>query len=416
MAERSGTETHGRSGPVAVGTIIAKNYLAFARVLADSWRRYQPDVPLFVLLADEAEGYFEPAGEAFPIIGLGELDIPDRRSYLFRYTRQQVVVSAKPYLLRYLLDRGFASAVFLDTDILVLNRLTPLMEKLSRHPIVLTPHLLAPTTGDDRVARELNILVSGVYNGGCLGVAESPTARAFLAWWAERLYDHCRLAVAEGMHYDQRWLEFVPVFFEDVCILRDPGMNVAYWNLRERDVRLRGDEATVNGEPVRFFHFSGFEPERPELVSRYSPALTTASLGDPAALFERYASLLDRAGEAESRTWPYAYDRFDNGVPIPDLARRLYTRLGQAARGFGDPFAAKGSGSFFAWLNAPVDGQRDPAVKVSRLWQAVYAERSDLREVFPDMLGRDRAGFLDWTRRYGRQEYHVAEALVAGVG
>ncbi|MDX6269800.1 MAG: hypothetical protein QOD28_1023 [Acidobacteriota bacterium] len=39
---------------VVVATIVAKNYLSFARVLADSFRRQHPEVPFFVLLTDES--------------------------------------------------------------------------------------------------------------------------------------------------------------------------------------------------------------------------------------------------------------------------------------------------------------------------------------------------------------------------
>ena len=47
------------------------------------------------------------------------------------------------------------------------------------------------------------------------------------------------------MHYDQRWLDLVPALFDDVHIVRDPGCNVAYWNLPERYVTL-----TPNGIPT----------------------------------------------------------------------------------------------------------------------------------------------------------------------
>ena len=40
------------------------------------------------------------------------------------------------------------------------------------------------------------------------------------------------------MHADQRWLDFVPSYFEH-HVLRDPGVNVAQWNLHERRVRRR---------------------------------------------------------------------------------------------------------------------------------------------------------------------------------
>jgi hypothetical protein len=302
---------------VAVGTIVAKNFLPFARVLARSLREHHPTVPFYTLVADRIGAAFAPDREPFETVLLEDLGIPSLRRLCFGYSRQQVSIAAKPYLLRYLLSRGFTTAIFLDADILVLDSLQPLFDATGAHAITLTPHLLGPLSGADRRGRELNILQAGVYNGGFVGISEHASARRFLDWWADRLHTHCRHDVPRGMHYDQRWLDLVPALFDDVHIVRDAGCNVAYWNLPER--------ACEHGDRWRFFHFSGFEPERPGMVTRYSNRLAMETIGPmAAALFARYAELLRNQGYFECRDWPYGFGTFDSGVPIPDAARRLY--------------------------------------------------------------------------------------------
>ena len=74
--------------------------------------------------------------------------------------------------------------------------------------------------------------------------------------------------VAKMMFTDQRWVDFVPSFFEH-HILKDPAYNVAYWNLHARDLTWDGSRYMVDGAPMRFFHFSGFEFEKPWLLSRH---------------------------------------------------------------------------------------------------------------------------------------------------
>ena len=70
--------------------------------------------------------------------------------------------------------------------------------------------------------------------------------------------------------------------------------NVAHWNLPERRVRIDGDAILVDDDvPCRFIHFSGFDPKRPAVVSRYSKARAS---GDARTVFERYASMLNAAG------------------------------------------------------------------------------------------------------------------------
>ena len=382
---------------VAVGTIVAQNFLPFARVLAASLRQHHPEVPFVTVVADRPAAACAPGGEPFEVVFLDDLGIPDLRRLCFGYSRQQVSISVKPYLLQYLLDR-FSSAVFLDADILVLDSLQPLFDAVRTHAICLTPHFLAPLSGTDRRTRDLNILQAGVYNGGFVGVSEHLSARRFLTWWADRLRTHCRHDVAHGMHYDQRWLDLVPGLFDGVQIVRDPGCNVAYWNLRER--------ASC---PPRFFHFSGFEPDRPHRITRYPTRLTRETIPpEAAALFTRYVECLRDEGYFEYRSQPYGFGAFDNGVPIPDVARHIYLDANGDGDRFGDPFAAGGSESYFQWLNEPADGSSGV---VTRLWHAVYHRRPDLQLAFPDAFGADREAFHAWIADSGVKEHGVADAF-----
>jgi hypothetical protein len=284
---------------------------------------------------------FDPAREPFEILSLHDIGIERVRQACFAYPRLELSILAKPFLLGCLLDRGHDAAVFIDADVLILDTLEPLFGAAAAHSIVLTPHLVDPLASPDRIARELNIHRSGIYNGGCVGVSATSAGRRFVSWWKDRLQTHCRHAPHEGMHYDQRWLDLVPSLFEDVYIERDAAYNVAHWNLPERD-----------GVAARFFHFSGFEPSRPHVVTKYSARLTMGSVGGVPQLFDRYVRWLECEGYAVTNQWPYAFDCFDNGVPIPGAARDLYRDLDDdAAHAFGDPFCTRGPCSFFSWLN-----------------------------------------------------------------
>jgi hypothetical protein len=55
----------------AGATIAAKSMLASARVVARSFADHHPGAPFFVLLADEADGYFDPAEEPYELLSLG---------------------------------------------------------------------------------------------------------------------------------------------------------------------------------------------------------------------------------------------------------------------------------------------------------------------------------------------------------
>jgi len=304
----------------AAATIVAKNRIALARVLADSFRRRHPEIPFFVLLADEIDGYLAPEAERFDVLRLGELAIPDLPRFCSHYSQQELTYASTPFVLRHLLDRGFGRVAFFKQESLVVGDLTPILDLLKTHAILLTPHLLEPPKGAAPIPRERNILQSGVYNAGFLGVSASPAARSFLSWWADRLYEHCRHDVPGGLHFEQRWLDLVPGFFEDVGIVRDPGFNVGHWNLPDREVSVRDDLVTVDGHACRFVRFSGFDPDRPRSVTRYSSRLDMASIGGAGELFRRYSELLAQAGYQDTKAWPYAYHRVVND--LRSLARR----------------------------------------------------------------------------------------------
>jgi hypothetical protein len=384
---------------VVVATAVTKSRLASARTLAGSLRRHHPAVPVVVLLVDEANDLVEPGREPFRIVMLPELGIPRLRRFLFQYTAKQAAAAVKPHLLGFLLDEGLQCVVFLDPDLLVLGDLHPLFEAARRSAISLTPHLVSPVGGEDRAARELNILVSGIYNAGVLGVSSCPSARSFLEWWRERLWSHCREATESGMHFDQRWLDLVPALFDGVEIIRDPAYNVGHWRLPD-----------PTAAACRLAHFSGYSPEHPGQVTRYSDRLTMADLGEAAGLFARYRDELLAAGYEETTCWPYAYGRFDNGVAIPEIVRTIYLDLGERVERFGDPFRAAGSAGFFRWLNEPA-GPQAAGEPITHLWEEIHRRRPDLRHAFPHVLDGDREAFLHWVAAHGRRELEIPDEL-----
>ncbi len=354
----------------AVVTVIANNYRAQARVLAQSLATHHPDIPFHVLNAED-EGTLE------------RLRVPNPRQFLFRYERQQVVTALKPYVIGHVLERGFERVLFLDADTLVVGDLSPLLWPEEQADIWLTPHLLEPPDGADRIEQELRLLRSGTFNAGCVGVRASAEGRRFLAWWQDRLYRHSRHALAEGMFFDQRWLDLVPAFFERTAVIRDPGCNVAYWNAGER-----------RAQPPRLVHFSGFDPHRPSLLSRY--ALDTVP-HELAPVFAGYARALLAAGYEQTRALPWPFDTFDNRVAIPAFVRTLVLDADL------DPFA-----DCYEWLQASVDAH---APRLTNLWHAVYRQRVDVQRAYPDVFAADRAGFVRWTRDSGLREHAIPDVF-----
>ena len=398
---------------VAACTIISKNYLPYARVLADSLAEHHPNLPLYVLLTDRIDGYFDHRREAFTLVTLEELDIPDLHRFSFQYSILELNTAAKPYFLARLLEKhGVNRLVYFDPDILILNNLSSLFALLQRYCIVITPHLVSPIEEDGLRPTETDILRAGAYNLGFIALTNTTTTHEFLSWWQNRVYSKCIVAFEEGLFVDQKWIDLVPGLFEGVHVLRAPGYNIAYWNLNSRRLEVNDSKVLVNGEQAFFFHFSGFDPKNMTPVSKYQNRFTIDKIGQEQALFKRYKRLLMAHGYEETKNWPYTFGRFDNGVRIHDLARRMYLRLGDEARRFGNPFSTNAPHSFYDWLSENVASASNSAFIIPRFWSEVYKQRPDLQKAYPDLKGADRPGFVEWMLTSGISEYDVDEHFI----
>jgi hypothetical protein len=252
---------------LVVFTIIARNYLAHARVLMRSIADHDPDALRIVVLVDSPEGHFVTDTEQFETVLSASLPIPLSRWFHFKYSVLELSTAVKPYAFEWIYKRyGCDQIVYLDPDISLYSSLAPLQAKMRKASIILTPHLTEELTFDG-CPNEISILQAGAYNLGFIAISINKESLRFLRWWQERLYEHCVVDTANGLFVDQKWIDLVPGMFDGVFIERSPGYNVAYWNLPYRAISRQGTQYLVNGQPLQFFHFSGFDPRRTQAVS-----------------------------------------------------------------------------------------------------------------------------------------------------
>jgi ubiquinone/menaquinone biosynthesis C-methylase UbiE/glycosyltransferase involved in cell wall biosynthesis/predicted nucleic acid-binding Zn-ribbon protein len=406
------------SAEAAVCTVASKNYLPYVRALAESVARHNPGLRFFVLLVDRLEGEFDPRSEPYEIIFADQLDnIPNKDHFFFKYNALELNTAIKPYLFQHLFrGYGLKKLAYFDPDVLLCHGLGGLWSLLETQAIVLTPHIMAPYT-DQAWPTEHEINQAGIFNLGFIGLRQAPSTQAFLSWWADRLYDQCVMDHAAGLHVDQKWVNFAPTMFDGVFILRDPAYNIAYWNLHSTGRRLRYTESglLIDGRPVVFFHFSGFDPDDIESLSKHQNRYRLSQFPNLKPLFKDYREIILRNGWRQAKGWQYAYGRFEDGATIPEPARILYREYGPRSLELGNPFHSVGSSGVGAWLNEPADGQKDAFPQITRLHMKIYAMRPDLQEAFPDPLGQDRRDFWGWLISSAQRDFGLEEVFLPGV-
>ena len=403
-------------------TIVARNYLAHAQVLTDSFFEQHPDGTMTVLLIDDpGQGRVEIRGAE--VVLLDEIGIESDllEELTLGYTLIELATSVKPWLLRALLARGWGHAVYFDPDILVTSRMDELAELALAHSVVLTPHLTEPMPRDGHQPAEQDILLAGTFNLGFIAVGNTGAGRAMLDWWSERLITDAFVDPGRGFFTDQRVIDLVPGLF-DHLVVRDPSWNVAYWNLATRPLTRVGGEVQVHGQALRFFHFSGFRADQPHLLSRHqgrNPRILLSQHPVLAELCHAYAERLIATGRHDQESFEPPFSHHD-GVRLAPLVRQLIRaelrrrRLPGLEPEYDAPVLGVGSRGglgLATWLASP-----DPGGSVSglgRLMSAIHAQRPDLRAVYPEVLDGDVSGLLSWAEEYGIDEMGVpADTIV----
>lgn len=333
-------------------TSFSYSYLNRARVLASSLRRQHPDWVIWAVMTDkEPEGFtFDLASEDFDKVITAEDLFGDRTDrWLFGHDIVEACTAVKGHALQHILaDPTAEKVVYFDPDIAVFNSMQPVIDLLDTHAIVLTPHQLDPEPADDVLAimdNEIGSLNYGVFNLGFIAVSQAPEAHRFAQWWADRLYSYCHDRQDIGVFVDQKWCNLIPCFFDDVKVLRDPGYNVASWNLSQRTMSFDDQgRALINGEPLRFYHFTKLGPIGDTMTRRYA--------ADNTEIYELWwwyrQDVIRNTDPAIPKGW-WHYGTFDNGVRIEKRLRELYRVRTDLRDAFPDPFKAEGY-SLFEWF------------------------------------------------------------------
>ena len=321
-------------------TIATCNRRAGIAVVAESFLKHHPGAQIFICLVDRPGPGTPPLELPGNYFFADELPLPDGQRFLFQYEAFELCCALKPYAMSYVMQRfGVDYLLYLDSDILVTHPFWKDLElPWERHSFLLTPHLIRLPI-DVSFEFQRSLVQHGAYNGGFVAVKQDSGAQQVLQCWASVLETGCTFDPMNNIYVDQRWLDLLTAASPAFGILRDPGLNVAYWNLHERALgRDAAGTWTANDQPLKFFHFSGFDRDR---------LTTKMNCTDPnaIAIARHYGNLLDEAGESYFAPLSYGWAYYCDGslIPLPhrDLILSNHPELGDVSEPFALPTNVK---------------------------------------------------------------------------
>ncbi|XWW46462.1 hypothetical protein JYG30_03085 [Fibrella sp. USSR17] len=229
-------------------TVCTSDQYGHAMLLVESLKKQHPDQLILVGQIGTAT-HTAPSGVtelAISDIGLSSAQLAELSA---RYTATEFRAALKPSLIKAAFKRYPDEQVllYIDPTAYVYQPLTLILSQLEQHTILLNPHWLAAPT-DDRLPDEKHLQNVGLFSSGFIGFRRCPETDRMLDWWESRCLDHAAINFCIGSCLDQLWLMHVPTLFDGVGILKNPGVQVALWNLPQRTLTETPDGWQVTGQ------------------------------------------------------------------------------------------------------------------------------------------------------------------------
>jgi hypothetical protein len=313
-------------------TITARNYLSLALSLGDSIAKQHPDAEFLIVVADGLDD-LDIENIKYKLISAEDVVDNDLlfRDLAFKYNITEFCTSIKPFVFELLYKSSNIGDVlfYFDPDTYLFSSANQILNGADEKNLFLTPHIIDCSVDYIHTYPEYKHLWEGIFNLGFCGIRKRAESKIIIDWWKQRLIDYCYADYNDGLHTDQKWMDYAPVYFSDqLCIVKHYGCNVSHWNIDERDISINNGLYSSNDQDLVFFHFSGFDFKNKSLTKHVAKDkqnyLENSSLNKLAVF---YRNTVHDNGYELFIAQRYEWNFFNDGTPITALHRRFYREL-----------------------------------------------------------------------------------------
>jgi hypothetical protein len=236
-------------------TYFDHNYLPRGLALYHSIATHLSSFRFFILcLSDEAKNALdELALPNIVCINLTELEDWDTELYAVKSSRSVIeyYFTLSPSLPLYIFNHysGIDWLHYLDSDMYFFQSPTLIQSELEGSDCGITLH--------DFSERNKKLEWYGKYNVGLISWKNTENGHSILNWYRSKCIEWCYDKAEVDRFADQKYLDQFESLFKGVHVFKNKGINVAPWNVDNRNWSFSEESLFVDNVPLIFFHFHG---------------------------------------------------------------------------------------------------------------------------------------------------------------
>ena len=307
-------------------TITTADHFPLARALYTSLQQHAPGTELYVLVIDKHS--FE-SEENLRIIQPAELAATELfRNIENKYAHTQADRfrwALKPVLIGYLLEKGYSKLIFADPDLFFVGNFDFLFDLLDTYSVLLTPHW-ADLDFKNNPDSLYTVMTDGLFNAGFIGAGQKGSAA--INFWGNLCNYKMERNQELGLYDDQKYLDLLPVQFEQVHSLSHQGCNLASWNIQTCKRELINGQLRINKrfEPV-FIHFTR---DTIKNILNRNDALLTPFLEEYIAMLKKNGfDLLQKLDDLSPGEFDTAYYKIKHRTRFRTRLKRFFYKLAE---------------------------------------------------------------------------------------
>ena len=184
--------------------------------------------------------------------------------------------------------------------------------------------------------------------------------------------------------------------------------------MHERNLAKIDGVIRASSDELRFFHFSGYKPSRPWVLSSHvmeNPRVVISSSSTLMELTQNYGRLATDYGWEINSSLEYGYSHLNEKLKLtPRIRKRYRQEVIDAIKGNGQfpPLPSEPHESLLAWLNRQIPESGRLNVALFDVWSG----QPDLQATFPLALGKDAERLVWWAHKFGISEGKINESTI----